>query len=419
MNNRVNIKSAFFYNWVLFFINPFVSMVLSFRDYSAPYAKNLFWAFCVFYGLTFAIGNESSGNDIIRYLVELQRLHLKTDFTVSDAILYFKESGEVDFIRITISYIISRFTDSQAVLTIVYAIIFGFFYSRNIWYVLGLLRGKLTTLEKILLLSVILVIPIWFINAFRMWTAFHVFMYGLLPFLFENKKSKLIFVFISFFIHFSFLLPISIVLIYLVLKNQLKLYFIFFILSIFISNLNIGVINQYIEKYVPEAIDERSSSYRTEDRVEQVRDSIYNSNKNWYSVWYRKLLRYSLIIVIIYFFTLANRLIKFIPEWRKLFSINLLFFSFANIMLDLPSGGRFLNLPIFLSLLMIILYLNNFKDDIRFKNLINFLIPSFLLFVIVSIRIGLYSTSLSTIIGNPIFAIFTAGDNISINDLIK
>ena len=40
-----------------------------------------------------------------------------------------------------------------------------------------------------LIFALILVIPIWFINSFRMWTAFHVFIFGLLPYIFENKKD--------------------------------------------------------------------------------------------------------------------------------------------------------------------------------------------------------------------------------------
>ena len=167
--------------------------------------------------------------------IELQLLFQQEQYSISDILHYFIASGEVDILRTIISYIISRFTDSQAVLTMVYGFIFGFFFSRNIWYIFSFIGQKLTFLEKLLILSLILVVPIWFLGGFRMWTAFHVFLYGLLPYILENRKKSLLFVYLSFLVHFSFLVPIFILLTYFVLGNQIKLYFIIFIISIFIT----------------------------------------------------------------------------------------------------------------------------------------------------------------------------------------
>lgn len=400
-------------------VNPFTAMLISFKEYTAPYAKNIFWAFCVFYGLTFAIGNESSGSDINSYLEELQYLHSRYELTTNEIINYFQDSGEVDILRTFLSYVISRFTDSQAILTTVYAIIFGFFFSRNIWYILNLLEGKLSLLTKILIFALILVIPIWFINGFRMWTAFHIFLYGLLPYIFENKKSKLIFVYLSFLVHFSFVIPISIVLFYFIVGSRLNLFFIGFIISIFISEINITLFNQYIETYAPQSMVDRSAGYRNEDTIENRKESIANSKKVWYVRWRGKLLKWAFYVVLIYFFLFAEPNIKNLPEWKRLFSINLLFFSVGNIFSMLPSGGRYMNFALFLTFVMIIFYLNQCKKDNRFKLLTQVLSPAFILFIIVSVRIGLYSTSITTIIGNPLIAIFNAGDTTAINDLIK
>ena len=412
MNNSV-------YSWLFFLMSPFLSMIFAFKDYFLPNAKNIFWAFCTFYGLTFAIGTESSSSDITRYILELQSLHGQSQYSIADIIQYFISSGEVDILRTIISYIISRFTGSAAVLTMVYGFIFGFFFSRNIWYVFGLLEGKLNYFEKISLLALVLVVPIWFLNGFRMYTAFHVFLYGLLPYIFENKKKSLWFVYLSFLVHFSFLVPISILLTYLVLGNQLKMYFIIFIISIFITNIDVSIVNQYAEQYMPTVLDERTSGYRDEDKVAQLKENIENSAKNWYAIWYRKILVWALILLLFYFFLFANPLIKFIPEWKKLFSLTLIYYSTANILMNLPSGGRFLSISIFLTLTMLILYLNQFKNDSKLKSLLLLLSPAFLLFIIVSFREGFYNTSVSTILGNPLIAIFTAGENVSLNDLIK
>jgi len=405
--------------WGLFFLNPFSAMLISLKEYMLPYSKNIFWAFCVFYGLTFTIGFETAGSDINRYIEELQYLNNRYEYSTNDIINYFQASGEVDVLRIFLSYIISRFTDSGTILTTVYAIIFGFFYSRNIWYVFGLLDGKLSLLEKLILFSFILIIPIWLLNGFRMWTAFHIFFYGLLPFIFENKKSKLIFVYLSFFVHFSYIIPIGIVLLYILLGNRLNIYFIVFLVSFFISEINITFFNQYIENYAPRSIVDRSSSYRNEDVIEAEKEASIENTKRWYVKWHSLALRWALFLSITFLFIFGNPIIKIYPEWRKLFSFVLLFFSFGNILMLIPSGGRFNKHASFLALIMIVLYLNQYYSDIKFKRLITILSPVFLLFIIVSVRMGFYFTSITTIIGNPLIAVFNIGETVSLNDLIK
>ncbi len=97
----------------------------------------------------------------------------------------------------------------------------------------------------------------------------------------------------------------------------------------------------------------------------------------------------------------------------------LIFFSVGNTLMVVPSGARYLNFAYFLTLIMILLYIHQNILDYKFKRLITFLSPAFILFIIISVRIGLYSMSITTIIGNPFIALFSAGDNVSINDLIK
>ena len=141
--------------------------------------------------------------------------------------------------------------------------------------------------------------------------------------------------------------------------------------------------------------------------------------KNWYVKWYSLSLRWALYFLIGYIFFMGSQYVKRETEWRRLFSITLIFFAAANILLGMPSGARFMLFPIFLSLIFIILYLDEFKIDLNFKMIVQILTPVFLLFILVSIRIGLYSLSITTILGNPLIALFNTGDTMSLNDLIK
>lgn len=404
--------------WVMFLINPFIAMIFSFQEYMRPYAKNIFWAFCTFYGLTFAIGTESFGSDINRYVAELDELYSQPLLTIKDGINYFKNSGEIDVLRTLISYTLSRLTNSQSVLTMVYALIFGYFFSRNIWYVLNLLKNRISILSKLLILTLILIMPIWQIGGFRMWTAFHLFIYGLLPFIIENKKSRLLFLYASFLVHFSFLLPIGIFIIYRIVGDRTSIYFILFVISLFISEINISAINSFFINYLPDILIERSSGYFIDAEVEGVRQAKEDSLLNWYAIWYTRVLSWSLIIILIYLYVFRLNLLK-LRRLNGLFSLILLMYTFANILVNIPSGSRFLNFPFFLSLVLIISYLDYFLKDIDFRSIIKILSPAFIFFCLVVIRKGFYYTSVTTIIGNPFIAILNIDHFMSLNDLIK
>jgi hypothetical protein len=103
----------------------------------------------------------------------------------------------------------------------------------------------------------------------------------------------------------------------------------------------------------------------------------------------------------------------------KMLGFILLFYGFANILSTLPSGYRFLKVANLLTLSFLVIY---FQEKVVVKStylLSKTAIPFLIFFIIISIRLSWYSFSMMTIIGNPITAILTFGDNSSINDIIK
>lgn len=403
--------------WLLFFISPLLSTFLVLKGYRYSFAKNVLWAFILFYGFTFAIGNESESSDIIRYVAQLKILHQES-FTIHQAIKYYNDSREVDVLRIFLAITISRLTDSQVILTGVYALIFGFFFSRNLFFVLDRLNGSLTKASLLLLVCFILVVPIWNINGFRMYTAMHMFLYGLLPYLFFEKKKNLWLCGLTIFVHFSFLFPVAVLVLYIVAGNRLWLFFFFFIVTIFVSEIDIGTFNKNFEAYLPQAFVERSENYRLEDKILSFREGT-GGNKVWYARWYGKALNYVLIGFLIMLFLIARNKIQKNKGLINLYSFTLLFFAFANLMNTLPSGGRFLSLAALCSLALLIVYIQNIDYQREISKWIPFTTPLLLLFIVVSVRIGFYSISLTTIFGNPIIALITVGEYVALNDIIK
>jgi hypothetical protein len=409
---------TYFHAVVIFLLWPFLAMVSAFQNYREGWAKNIFWAFCVFYGFVYAIGAETANSDIVRYVARLEMIHAM-NLNFQEGVEYFFQTIEIDVLNTFISVSLAFFTDSQVVLTIVYGTIFGFFFSRNIWYILERLEGRLLVITTVLLVCFFLINPIWNITGFRMWTAAHIFIYGLLPYLFENKKYGLWVSASSILVHFSFMVPVMLLFAYMVFGNRMVFYFSFFFITIFISEINIETFNNAIESYAPEVLQERTDSYRTDSQVEGFRSGEGDENLNWYVVWYGKLFGWSVQGFLILMFITGREYFREHPAWMNLFCFTLLFYGAANLLSSLPSGGRFITVVQLCALSLIILYVQNIKREKWMKRFIYFALPGLLLFIVVGIRKAIYTVSVSAILGNPVIGMFTIGNNISLNDVLR
>ncbi len=407
-----------FYSVLLFFVWPLLALVSAFRNYRQSWAKNILWAFIAFYGFTFAIGAENKGTDIVRYIEDYQQMH-NTELTVSSAKKELTKSGDIDVIKTVISIVLSRFTDNQSILTLVYGIIFGFFFSRNMWFVLEHLEGRIKPITILLFLTFFLIIPIWNMNGFRFWTAAHVFIYGLLPFLFKDEKGKVVIAAAAVLIHFAFLVPVGILAVYIVAGNRLTIYFAFFLATFFISEIDLTAFNNIVETYAPESLQERTAGYRGEKYVENFRDGANVNNVAWYVEWNGRLLKWAVMGLLVLLFVKSKALLKKHRGWLSLYSFTLLFYGMANLLSSLPSGGRYIAVANMIAIGLFVLYLQNNEHNVLMKRITLATAPALLLFIVVSIRMGLYSTSAASVLGNPVIAIFFNGEHLSLNDVMR
>lgn len=399
----------------LFLLNPFSVFLYAIYNLTTKWAANAIWAFVAFFGFSFALGEETQGSDINRYISLLEYYHLHVD-SFYEAVDYFRSSGDIDFMKYLISYVISRFTDSQAILTLVYGLIFGYFYSRNVVYFASFLKGKFNAFFWLFTLIFILIVPFWAINGFRFWTATQVFLYGLINFLIERNRKGLIYCFLSLVFHFAYLFPLLILLIQYLFPKKIVLALVFFITSFLVGELNVNWLGIQIERYAPTVFIERTDSYLVADIIERRGKAI--QKLNWYVILHEKLLHYSISFLLVGF-TLFFIKRKELFTYQNLLHFVLLFYGATNIVASFASGGRFKLLAIQAALLAMAGGLHIFSRQNTGKGLLWLSISGTLLFIIVSLREGLYFMSLTTVLGNPIIAFFTAGENISINDIIK
>ncbi|HLQ99299.1 MAG TPA: EpsG family protein, partial [Sphingobacterium sp.] len=293
----------------------------------------------------------------------------------------------------------------------------GYFLSRNIWFLFERMEGKLLPITLFLMTCFFLVNPIWQINGFRMWTAVHVFLYGLLPYLFDGKKRGLWISVLSILVHFSMLVPVGVLAGYMLLGNRLNIFFIFFLLTFFVSEIDISAVNTFMENYAPEILQERTDSYRSETVIEA--DASEPETRNWYIVWHRRALGWSVTGFLVLLFWKGRRFFKENNGWACLFSFTLLFYGVANLLSHLPSGGRFTVIGELCALALIILYIQNRPMEKMMKRFVYLAGPALMLFLIVSIRVGFLYSSVASILGNSIVALFISGEFVSLNNILK
>lgn len=400
--------------WILFILCPFLSFIRAFYYYNQSWAKNIVWMFCIFFGFTFVLTEGGDANRYIDWFLWMGQ----HDWSLRTfgSFLYSPETRYVDIAQPLISFSLSRFTQDPRILYAVFGLIFGYFYSRNIWYLLDRAGPKLHPYSLVLLLTFTVLIAFWQINGFRFWTAAHMYLFGVLPYLIEGKKKNLWVTGLSVFFHFSFILPLAALLLYIVLGPRIHLYFIFFIISFFINELDFQAISNLIQNFLPDIFLERSSNYLSETVQTQKNELL--QNRSWHARYYLDSLRMALFILVLFTYTkLKNRTSKS-KQLVHIFSFSLLFYGIFNILALIPSVGRFLILG---NMFLVAFFYFYFQSDINRnsnKKVMLLLLPCFLFFCTVSLRIGFDFLGVSTILGNPVTAFFDLNET-SIMSFLK
>lgn len=397
-------KNAFFY----FILFPFLGLINAIRHYRSSWAKPTMIAFVAFFGLSMV---KSDTVDSTRYIQNLEMMYNSSkDFDTIQNSFYAADGGQADIYVTLTTFVFSLFTDNGNLLFMFFGLVFGYFYANNIWLVLNQSLGKLSWEQHLLLAAFSLVIGFWNINGVRMWTAAHVFFYGGFLYLFQDRKKGILIAASSILIHFSFILPLILLIAYSLVKLNFRFLYLFYIASFFIAELNIDFIRTTLETNVPEFMLPKVKTYFNEDYLEGYEEVVVSAN--WYILYYKKILTYFMVIFISVIFFKANP----VPKTRKLLGFSLLFLAVANILSLLPSGARFLNVAFLFALATSFIIVSNNKEIIIGKS-IRVLSPLLILFCIISVRLSLDYFNVTTLT-NPVIVMLT-NINQPLIDLIK
>lgn len=416
---------------ILTLIFPFGGLIYTLNHWRESWAKNAFWLACVYLGAVQIFCMEGtilgSSGDGGRYVLKLMEMYNNPSVSISSIISDFLDPSNemvVDLYQPLITLLVSRITDNGHVLFAVFACVFGFFYSRNIWYILEKLPNKRLGYLVILVSLFFLTCPITQINGVRMWTALHVFAYGLMPFLLEHDKSKLWWVLLTPFIHFSYLYVAIFAFVFYLMPFRLKtksgwmlsVAIVFYVATLFVTSLNLTGVNNLIEEYSFESHEERLSGYVSQDFFDAGVEM--SAKRNWYVAGSSNVIHWVYSILLIVILPCIKRYFQGEKGLLHLYLFALLFGGFANIMALLPAGGRFqllsqmFKIPLFL-LVAMSLHANNV-----FSKYFNIACIVLLLPLVFRVRVLLEYYSITAILGDFITVLFWE-NNVPLIDLIK
>lgn len=396
---------------MLVIILPFIGLIYSYIHKNRSWFKNIFWFAIAYSGLIF-IYNPIGGteNDVTRYAEEFQNIsNLNLTFKMIIENL-FTTGIFRDLFLPSLMHVLSFFSSDPKIFFFSFAIIFGFFYSRNIWFIFEKLPEKYNMYISILLLFYLLVLPPW--GLVRIWLAIHVFVFGAMPYIFYNDKSKLIWLFVSVLIHYALIFPLLVFVFYSFIPRNVNLFFIFYLVTLFINEIDLNYVKELVLNTFP-FMQSAVIAYTNETYAEIRRNMQYA----WHVIWAAEMIKYVLIsLTIITYFNIK----KYHNENEsliRLFSFSLLIYGASNIFALVPSGGRFIYLSQLFILPSIILSFLKMNQDSMVQRFLP--LSLFLVFpIIFQIRIGFDYYGISLFVGN-VFSALIWNDNIPLIDFVK
>lgn len=422
INNNKN--TAFF----LTLISPFIGLFFTLSHWRESWAKNAFWLACTFLGAVLIYWPEGTvlgeGSDGGRYVLRLMEMYGSSLSLSGIMSMYMVDQNTMDLYFPIVAYGISRFTDNGHVLFTVFAFVFGYFYSRNIWYVLERCQGIKKGLIVVLIGLFFLVNPITNINGVRYNTAIHIFIYALLPYLWEHDKSKLWWLIAVPLTHFSFMYVVVLVIVYLLIPKNIKtkgnillvIAMVLFIVSLFINSVNLSSVSHVLEEYSPESYEERIDAYVDQDYLDENLER--RSQINWYIGASGIIKNWCYSLLLIFLYPCIKRQQGSKGQLYVFYTFTLFFGAFANFMSLIPSGGRFLIVSQMLIISLILLMFSTISPQDTYRRMLDFSMFLLIIPLITDIRRLFDYYSITAVFGNFV-TVFFWENNVSLIDWIK
>ncbi len=394
---------------LLFLLAPLLSVIVAAKFYRKKIFDQVVWLFFGFMGLI--IVTTYTGSDVHRYHKWFEKYTVLDDYSKS---IFFKDDVAIEIFRPASFYIVSKCSSNPQIYFAFVALLFGYFYVGILRLLLNSLRGDFNLLKVLVVLNFVFLFNFVDFQFVRSTLAKTMFIYYYLLYCRDDKIKYLLGSSLSILIHFMMVLPSFILLIHYLLnkKSNIKLLYIFFVLSSFILIFDFTSLKSLIETYLPEDL-ETKKGYLNEDYKENV-DSAFNST-NWYIKYYGEISKYTLIYLS---YLLVFKVKQCGNQLTNVLRFAFLFGIVANIVSVVPSGHRFFGIAYPLIWFVVSGTILGAAQKFPSAKFPRFIWIVFFFFITIGLRFVFDVMPLEFFLGNPVLAFFETS-NVPLIDIIK
>ncbi len=251
---------------VLFFVYPFAAFLLALQNLKSRSSFVVFFLFNVLFGYTFIAQDITA--DSYRYVedfVATKNIRLEDYYDLM--VQYFSFNADIkDVYVITCNYFVSRITDNYHVLMALYAVVFSFFFLKSFRFFVDKREYKKDLVGYLLAFLFVYSNPIYNINGVRFWTAAWMGVYVVFELLINRNNRSLFLAFIIPLVHISFAGFVVVLVLYAFIPKWDKFFVIMFLLSLFVGNTSIGLVD-HLKDFMPKVIQDILWSYADEGNL--------------------------------------------------------------------------------------------------------------------------------------------------------
>lgn len=387
---------------ILFLISPFLAFVYSLKRIKTKSSYVVFFLFSIFFGIAFTVQSGKRGDAYIdsvsyRELFEQYKFVSHQEFIKNFKDFLTFSEGKKDYYFDTVAFYVSRITDNYHVMFMVFAAVFAFFSLKTFKFLTSEDNFD-ASLSCYILAYLFMINQIFNINGMRFWTAAWIAVYAIFQIFKNNNKKYFLLALITPFFHGAYWIYLAVIVIAYFFKNYSKLWILLFFISFFVSNISIDLIYSLTDK-LPLFLADMALSYTNPEYVELRRASLASSQ---FAKIFDFLIRFYLNFMV-YLFIRNSKTINNNPKTQNLFSFLLVWVTFVNFTMPVPSlGGRFMTLSY---PLIAYIWLVNFKGKKYTKIL--YAMPFVFLFSFY-IQLQYYNMVLDPVfyISNPFYLIY-------------
>jgi len=343
MTQRINNKADAAIKLILFLISPFIAFSYSLQNIKAKSSYIVFFLFCIFFGMAFTAQIGKSAD----FLFDGAVYRLYFESMVNGTIDYFLlfddyvqfDEGSKDFFIVSLCFLLSYITNNYHVMFMVFAAIFAYFMLKSFNFLTE--EEKFDASLSSFLLAAIFILSngIFNINGARFWIAAWIGVYCIFQIFRNNNRLYFLLACIIPFIHVAFYFLVILLLTAYFTKKFDKFWIIMFVVSFFISNLSVGII-EYISNYLPTFISRTILQYTNESNLNRLEDSGFIQTVFLF-------LERLFVNIIIVLFYMNRRIIKLQPKAFNLYSFLIVLMVMVNFTMPIPSvGNRFIKLSL-------------------------------------------------------------------------